>query len=47
MTKDMTEEDAQAAKLMILEMVRTACGEFYEKMKNRIETKRDRVKVRS
>ena len=37
MTKGMNEADAKEAKLMVLEMVRTACGEFYEKMKVRIE----------
>jgi hypothetical protein len=37
-TKGMTPEDAKSAKLMILEMVRTACGEFYTKMKARIES---------
>jgi len=39
-TKGMTEADAQEAKLMILEMVRTASGEFYTKMKARIESKK-------
>jgi hypothetical protein len=37
LTKGMTPADAKAAKLMILEMVRTACGDFYLKMKARIE----------
>ena len=37
-TKGMTEEDAKSAKLMILEMVRNACGDFYTKMKTRIES---------
>jgi len=37
-TKDMTPADAKAAKLMILEMVNTACGEFYTKMKARVES---------
>ena len=36
-TKTMTEADAKEAKLMVLEMVRTASGEFYTKMKSRIE----------
>jgi hypothetical protein len=38
-TKGMTEADAKEAKLMILEMVRAACGEFYTKMKTRIESR--------
>jgi hypothetical protein len=37
-TKGMTEEDAKSAKLMILEMVRNSCGEFYTKMKARVES---------
>ena len=41
LTKGMTEADAKEAKLMILEMVRNACGEFYTKMKTRIESKKD------
>jgi len=42
LTKDMAEADAQNAKLMVLEMVRTAAGEFYTKMKARIESKQIR-----
>jgi len=38
-TKGMTEADAMEAKLMVLEMVRNAFGEFYTKMKARIESK--------
>lgn len=40
-TKGMTFEDAKTSKLMLLEMVRNACGEFYTKMKTRIESKKD------
>lgn len=36
-TKGMTEADAKAARLMILEMIRDAFDEFYIKMKARIE----------
>jgi hypothetical protein len=35
--KGMSEEDAKAAKLLILEMMRNAFGEFYAKMQKRIE----------
>jgi len=37
-TKGMTPEDAKNAKLMLLEMMRNAFGEFYSKMKARIES---------
>ncbi len=48
-TKNMTEEDAKEARLMILEMMRNAFGEFYAKMKARIEAPAviDRPKNRS
>ena len=39
-TKGMTEADATEAKLMILEMVNNASGEFYLSMKTRIENKK-------
>lgn len=42
LTKGMTEADAKEAKLMVLEMVRSACGVFYAKMKARIESKEDK-----
>lgn len=35
--KSMNEADRKAAGLMILGMVETACGEFFTKMKARIE----------
>ncbi|MDP3948906.1 MAG: hypothetical protein Q8Q17_03080 [bacterium] len=38
-TKDDVEE--KEVKLMVLEMVRNACGEFCTKMKARIESKKD------
>lgn len=38
LTKGMTDTDAKEAKLMVLEMVRAACGDFYTKMKTRIES---------
>lgn len=37
LTESMTEADAKAAKLMILEMMRNACGDFYVKVKARLE----------
>lgn len=37
MTKVMTAEDAHDAKILVLEAVRTACGTFYMKMKDRID----------
>ena len=40
LTKSMNTADATEAKFMLLEMVRTACGEFYTKMKARIERER-------
>ena len=36
-TKNMTDADAKEARLMILEMMRSAFGDFYQKMKARIE----------
>lgn len=36
-TKGMTPEDAKASKLMLLEMMRNAFGEFYAKMQKCIE----------
>ena len=36
LTKGMTEADEKEAKIMTLEMMRTACGEFYTKMRARI-----------
>ena len=36
-TKNMSEADRKAAGLMILGMVETACGDFFTKMKARIE----------
>lgn len=44
-TKGMSEADAKEAKLMVLEMVRTACGEFYTKMKSRIEGKPPKIET--
>ena len=41
LVKGMTEADKQESQLMVLEMVRNACGEFYTKMKTRIESKKD------
>lgn len=38
-TKGMTEADTKEARLMVLEMVRNACSDFYTKMKTRIESK--------
>lgn len=35
--KNMSEADKKAAGLMILGMVETACGDFFTKMKARIE----------
>ncbi len=35
--KGMTIDDSLEAKLMLIEMIRTGCGEFCEKMKRRIE----------
>ena len=37
LTKNMSEADRKAAGLMILGMVETACGDFFTKMKARIE----------
>jgi hypothetical protein len=37
-TKDMSDEDTKSARLMVFEMMRDAFGEFYAKMKQRIET---------
>ena len=37
-TKGMSEQDAKSTKLMILELVKTACDEFYTKMKSRVES---------
>ena len=37
-TKDMSAGDAKNARLMLLEMMRNAFGEFYAKMQKRIET---------
>ena len=36
-TKNMSEADRKAAGVMILGMVETACGDFFTKMKARIE----------
>lgn len=36
-TKSMSEADRKAAGLLVLRMVETACGEFFTKMKARIE----------
>ena len=36
-TKNMSEADRKAAALMILGMVENACGDFFTKMKARIE----------
>lgn len=38
-TKNMSEADKKAAAIMILGMVEIACGEFFTKMKARIESK--------
>ena len=36
-TKGMSTADSKAAKLMVLEMMRDACGEFHVKMQFRID----------
>jgi hypothetical protein len=40
-TKGMTPEDKKSAKLMILDMERTACVAFYVKTKARLERQDD------
>ena len=40
-TKGMAPGDAKTAKLMLLEMISNGCGEFIEKMRIRIENRKD------